>query len=404
MVPKKRGQKRDDRVEIVGSSHALKMVLAQAKRYAKRSEPVLLRGERGTGKELFARFLHKNWLRPKGPFFSGNCSTLVPGRADAVLFGHKKGAFTDAYEDRAGWFEYANGGTLFLDEIGRLDKVVQGMLLRVLQEGEVRRLGDDQVRMVKVRIVSATNKDLQAMCDAGSFAQDLLDRVDTLEINLPPLHRRGEDALEIACSLLNERIDWEREQTTEQSSWHFTEGAKSVLLRYRWPGNVRELEKCLTRTVADHPRLKVTITAKHLLRQLPRPHPPATSLADTRAVVILEHLGHLALSKQYEQGQKESASQKEIGRETGIPAKALGKSLAGLVNSKLLEVSPEKGTYRLHPDFYRIHVNRGLGEYGVKVRHVKDASHPVDVRLLRLTDIEAAFDHTRKRIENENTA
>lgn len=198
---------------------------------------VLISGESGTGKELAARALHYNSLRWDKPFVVENCAALPDELLESELFGYKKGAFTGAVEDRTGLFERADGGTVFLDEIGEVSPAFQVKLLRVLQEGEIRPLGSGRTRKVNVRVIAATNKDLETEVRAKRFREDLYYRLTTVSINIPPLRDRREDIPALASNLLDKAIKHLGKPVTG-----FSDEALACMQRYTWPGNVRELQ------------------------------------------------------------------------------------------------------------------------------------------------------------------
>ena len=220
---------------MVGESPALRSALERIARLAPSELPVLILGESGTGKELAARQLHRASPRAERPFLPVNCAALSETLLLSDLFGHSRGAFTGADRDRKGVFETAHGGTVFLDEIGDLPASAQGLLLRVLQEGEIRRLGESEARRVNVRVLAATHRDLARMVDEGTFRRDLYYRLRVGCIELPPLRDRGEDVLRIADHILARRSPLAR----------LSREARARLLAYRWPGNVRELDNVL---------------------------------------------------------------------------------------------------------------------------------------------------------------
>jgi two-component system NtrC family response regulator len=196
---------------------------------------VLIRGETGCGKELVARALHESSLRAAEPLVPVNCGALPENLIESELFGHCKGAFTGADAARTGLFEVGDGGTIFLDEIGELPLSVQVKLLRVLETGEIRRLGDNQTIKIDVRIVGATHRDLEAMVEQGTFREDLMFRINAFEVTVPPLRQRTEDIPDLARHLLR------RHRSDGSDQQLFTPEAMSELQSYQWPGNVREL-------------------------------------------------------------------------------------------------------------------------------------------------------------------
>ena len=226
--------------QIVGESAAMRALSAQVDRVAGSDLPVLLRGETGTGKELLARAIHLRSARREAPFVSENCGALTEGLLEAELFGHERGAFTGAERRREGLFARAHGGTLFLDEVGDMSPALQAKLLRVLQEREVRPLGGDRPRAVDVRIVAATHKNLELMAQQGRFRQDLLFRLQVLEVHLPPLRERPEDV-----PLLAERFLRQVAEENGRDGPLLGERALDALLAHPWPGNVRELENAI---------------------------------------------------------------------------------------------------------------------------------------------------------------
>jgi DNA-binding NtrC family response regulator len=205
---------------------------------------VLITGENGTGKGLVAQTLHSASLRSTRPLLTVNTGGLAEGIFESELFGHVKGAFTDAKTDRVGRFEMADGGTLFLDEIANISQALQGKLLRTLETGEFERVGSSKSRRVDVRVFSATNADLHAAVEEGRFRQDLLFRLNTIELRLPPLRDRREDIPTLAAHFLRQHAGHYRKAINL-----FDEGAMKALLAHSWPGNVRELDHAVERAV-----------------------------------------------------------------------------------------------------------------------------------------------------------
>ena len=232
---------------FVGQSQAAWALLRVLERAAPGDARVLIRGESGTGKELVARIVHDSSPRAGGPFLAINCAAMPESLLEAELFGWVRGAFTGADADRAGLFERARGGTLFLDEVGDASPRLQGELLRVLQEGEVRRLGDGAVRKVDVRVIAATHRDLEAMVAEGSFREDLYYRLHVFEVRVPSLRERPEDIPLLARHFAEEA----RAQLDDPTkAYALDEAALQALARRPWPGNVRQLKNEVTRLVA----------------------------------------------------------------------------------------------------------------------------------------------------------
>ncbi len=238
---------------ILGRSPAMEKVFLILDRVVGNSVTVLLQGETGTGKELVAQALHFNGPRSEANFIPVNCGALPENLLESELFGYRKGAFTGAERDHPGLVEAANGGTLFLDEIGELTPPLQVKLLRVLQEGEVRRIGETTPRKVDVRFVAATNRDLAEEVRAGRFREDLYYRVNVVTIQLPPLRERGEDII-----LLAEHFLSQVSERSKRPRLHFGPEARRLLLSHPWPGNVRELVNAVERAgaLADDDRLE----------------------------------------------------------------------------------------------------------------------------------------------------
>ncbi len=229
---------------IVGGSAAMKEVFELVESVAYSSSTVMVTGESGTGKELVARAIHYRSPRRDGPFIPINCTAMPETLLESELFGHVKGAFTGATVTKKGLFEAADGGTLFLDEVGDLPASIQAKLLRVLQEGEVRKVGGNETVKVDVRVIAATHVDLDAARREGRFREDLYYRLNVIEIHLPPLAERLEDIPVLAHHFLKKFCEKEGKAIEG-----FTTGAMEVLTGYRWPGNVRELENVVQRAV-----------------------------------------------------------------------------------------------------------------------------------------------------------
>ncbi len=237
-------ESRYDFSHIIGTSSAMNQVYEHVARVARTNTTVLIRGESGTGKELIAHALHYNSLRAKKPFVKVSCAALPASLIEAELFGYEKGAFTDAQSRKPGRFDMADGGTLFLDEIGELEPLTQVKLLRALQEQEFERVGGTETIKVNVRLVAATNKDLEEAMGQGTFREDLYYRLNVFTIFLPPLRERKPDILLLADHFLNRYASEHRKNIMRIST-----PAIDMLMSYHWPGNVRELENTIERAV-----------------------------------------------------------------------------------------------------------------------------------------------------------
>ncbi|VAX07201.1 Nitrogenase (molybdenum-iron)-specific transcriptional regulator NifA [hydrothermal vent metagenome] len=226
---------------IVGHSAPMRNIFEQIRQVAKWNTTVLVRGESGTGKELIANAIHYNSPRANGPMIKLNCAALPDNLLESELFGHEKGAFTGALSKRKGRFEQADGGTFFLDEIGEISSAFQAKLLRVLQEGEFERVGGTQTIKVDVRIIAATNRDLESDVEAKKFREDLYYRLNVMPIFMPSLRERSEDIPDLARFLVS------RLAKSQARELKITDSAIRLLMQHGWPGNVRELENCLER-------------------------------------------------------------------------------------------------------------------------------------------------------------
>ncbi|MBK1721784.1 nif-specific transcriptional activator NifA [Thiocystis violacea] len=226
---------------IIGRAQPMRLVFEQVRQVAKWNTTVLIRGESGTGKELIANAIHYNSPRARAPFVKLNCAALPDNLLESELFGHEKGAFTGAVSQRKGRFEQADGGTLFLDEIGEITPAFQAKLLRVLQEGEFERIGGGRTLKVDVRVIAATNRDLEAGVRAGEFREDLYYRLNVMPIRTPALRERMEDIPDLARFLVG------KVSRMQGRDLEITDSAVRMLMRYDWPGNVRELENCIER-------------------------------------------------------------------------------------------------------------------------------------------------------------
>ena len=269
---------------LIGKSPGMQEIYAKIEQVADSRTTVLITGESGTGKELVARALHYNSSRRERPFVALNCAALPETLIESELFGHEKGSFTDATTRRVGQFELANTGTLFLDEIGDLSPVTQAKLLRVIQEREFTRIGGVQSIKVDVRIVTATNKNLEELVKKGQFREDLYYRINVIALYLPPLRERGDDITLLAKHFLSKRIEEDNRPSVE-----FGKDALELLARYPWPGNVRELENVIEQSLIWSQQTP-EITAEHL---------PTVLKSNSRSVSLRDDTlaGRLSLEK-----------------------------------------------------------------------------------------------------------
>jgi DNA-binding NtrC family response regulator len=239
---------------VIGASPAMNEVASLVSRIAETDTPVLITGESGTGKEVIARAIHARSRQARGPFVAVNCSAIPDNLVESELFGHARGAFTDARSARTGLFQQANGGTLFLDEIGEFPLVLQPKLLRALQERTVRPVGADQEIAFDARILAATNRDLEQAVEEKRFREDLYYRVNVIRMHLPPLRARGADVLLLAQHFLEAFAKRMGKPVTS-----IAPAAAEKLVAYPWPGNVRELQNCIERAVALTPYDKLAV-------------------------------------------------------------------------------------------------------------------------------------------------
>ncbi|MBE7178931.1 MAG: sigma-54-dependent Fis family transcriptional regulator, partial [Mucilaginibacter polytrichastri] len=237
-------QKKSDGVNIIGQSETMQDIFHKIDKVASTDANILILGENGTGKDLVAQSLHEKSNRAKGPFVKVDVGALTDTLFESELFGHKKGAFTDAREDRAGRFETANGGTLFLDEIGNISLQQQAKLLSVLQNRQVIRLGTNQPIPVDIRLVCATNMPIYQLAEEGKFRKDLIYRINTVEMLMPPLRQRGGDIALLADHYLQVYAS-----KYGKSTMQFSQQASQKLNNYPFPGNVRELQHTIERAV-----------------------------------------------------------------------------------------------------------------------------------------------------------
>ncbi|PVZ12567.1 MULTISPECIES: sigma-54 dependent transcriptional regulator [unclassified Pseudomonas] len=314
-------------IGIIGSCPPMQDLYGKIRKVAPTDSNVLVQGESGTGKELVARALHNLSRRAKATMISVNCAAIPESLIESELFGHEKGAFTGASAGRAGLVEAADGGTLFLDEIGELPLEAQARLLRVLQEGEIRRVGSVQSQKVDVRLVAATHRDLKTLAKTGQFREDLYYRLNVIALKLPALRERGSDVIEIANVFLARQS-----ARLRRTGLRFSANAERAIRHYSWPGNVRELENAVERSVilsegdeissdllgidlepGDLPEIDafVGMPAQTTVANTANAHDPSEdlSLEDYFQHFVLEHQDHM--------------TETELARKLGVSRKCL---------------------------------------------------------------------------------
>ena len=305
--------------ELIGASRPMQKLFDQIRRIAPTSANVLITGESGTGKELVARAMHRHSLRKDGPFVGINCAAIPENLLESELFGHAKGAFTDARADRKGLFQQAQGGTLFLDEIGDFPLALQAKLLRAMEERTVRPVGGEKEIAFDARILTATNRDLEAAVEAGRYREDFYFRINVIQLDLPPLRSRGNYVLVIARSMLQ---TFARDMGKNVSD--FQSSVAERFLNYDWPGNVRELRNVIERAVA------LTEFEKLIVDDLPdriRDYRQSTFRIDTSNPAELQTLE--AVERQYIQRVLASVhgNRTEAARILGVDRKTLYRRL-----------------------------------------------------------------------------
>jgi DNA-binding NtrC family response regulator len=300
---------------MVGSCAAMREVRARIEKVAPTDTTVLVIGASGTGKELVARALHEGSRRNAAPMITLNCAAIPESLIENELFGHERGSYTGAEQTRQGVIEAADGGTLFLDEIGELPLEAQARLLRVLQEGEIRRVGATRTRRVDVRLVAATHRDLPALVREGRFREDLYFRLRVMEIRLPSLRERDDDVYALADMLLVRHC-----QRLHRARMQFSAAARRALGEYTWPGNVRELENAIERAVilADSDQITPELLALHPGGS-GDPHTVSGDSADT----AVPQLSLEEYFKAFVQAHQGRMSETQIAERLGISRKAL---------------------------------------------------------------------------------
>jgi Nif-specific regulatory protein len=311
---------------IIGKSKAMQQIFSMLETVAPSDATILVRGETGTGKELIAAAVHNISPRKNGPFIKLNCAAISETLLESELFGHEKGAFTDASEMRKGRFELADGGTLFLDEIGDITPALQVKLLRILQEQEFERVGGTKTIKTNVRLVAATNRHLEEMVKNGEFREDLFYRLNVIPVNLPPLRERYEDIQLLIEHYLKKYM---REHNKQM---HFSKQALEVLLAYPWPGNIRELQNTIERIVLICPAgelqpemlnhvLPFNYQKSHMVKEEPQTVEPAITVP-TEPVPTQSAEAVPSLTKNSLQEMEKEAIIKALIENRGIQTKA----------------------------------------------------------------------------------
>jgi two-component system, NtrC family, response regulator AtoC len=303
---------------IVGASANIQDVLRMISRLKDTRTPVLIAGESGTGKELVARAIHFRGPLAKAPFVAVDCGSLVPTLMESELFGYEKGAFTGATRSKGGLFQSANGGTIFLDEIGELPLEMQAKLLRVLQEKEVRPVGSNERVAVDVRVIAATNRDLEAAYRSGTFRKDLYFRLNVVTVHLPALRERRSDIPMLVHHFLD--------RYAPGTSLQVTPAAMKSLLNYDWPGNVRELENCIARaiTLGDRKLIDVQDLPPTIRTESSGTGVPATQDAASLSTTALAEMERMTILRVFEQANGDKAL---AGKMLGISRATLYRKL-----------------------------------------------------------------------------
>ncbi|MGB8493177.1 MAG: sigma-54 dependent transcriptional regulator [Candidatus Acidiferrum sp.] len=303
---------------IIGTSSGMQDVLRMISRLKDTRTPVLISGESGTGKELVARAIHFRGMMAQTPFVAVDCGALVPTLMESEMFGYEKGAFTGAMKSKTGLFQAANGGSIFLDEIGELPLEMQAKLLRVLQEKEVRPVGSNDRHTVDVRVIAATNRDLESAYRTGTFRKDLYFRLNVVTVHIPPLRERRADIPMLVHHFLN--------HYTPTKPLQVTAAAMKCLLQYDWPGNVRELENCIARavTLGD----QQTIDVQDLPPAIRSEQPPTSEMtpqdATSLSTTALAEMERMTILRVFEQAHGDKAL---AGKMLGISRATLYRKL-----------------------------------------------------------------------------
>jgi two-component system response regulator AtoC len=323
---------------IIGTSANIQDVLRMIGRLKDTRTPVLICGESGTGKELVARAIHFRGALAQTPFLAVDCGSLVPTLMESELFGYEKGAFTGAVKSKAGLFQAANGGTIFLDEIGELPLEMQAKLLRVLQEKEVRPVGSNEKVNVDVRVIAATNRDLEEAYRAGTFRKDLYFRLNVVTVQLPSLRERRSDIPMLTHHFLGRYAHGAQTQVTA--------AAMKSLLQYDWPGNVRELENCVARAVALGDGKLIDVADLPPAIRTEQPEAPGTPLLDAASLstTALAEMERMTILRVFEQANGDKAL---TGKMLGISRATLYRKLKRY--NIPVKVDPERPQSESHP-------------------------------------------------------
>jgi DNA-binding NtrC family response regulator len=303
---------------IIGTSANIQDVLRMIARLKDTRTPVLISGESGTGKELVARAIHFRGTMSQTPFIAVDCGSLVPTLMESELFGYEKGAFTGATKSKAGLFQAAHGGTIFLDEIGELPLEMQAKLLRVLQEKEVRPVGSNEKLNVEVRVIAATNRDLEAAYREGTFRKDLYFRLNVVTVHIPPLRERRSDIPMLVHHFLD--------RYAQGTNMQVTAAAMKSLLHYDWPGNVRELENCVARavTLGDHKTIDVADLPPAIRGDQSESHIFTPAEAASLSTTALAEMERMTILRVFEQAKGDKAL---AGKMLGISRATLYRKL-----------------------------------------------------------------------------
>jgi DNA-binding NtrC family response regulator len=303
---------------IIGTSSGMQDVLRMISRLKDTRTPVLISGESGTGKELVARAIHFRGMMAQTPFVAVDCGALVPTLMESEMFGYEKGAFTGAMKSKKGLFQAANGGSIFLDEIGELPLEMQAKLLRVLQEKEVRPVGSNDRHAVDVRVIAATNRDLESAYRTGTFRKDLYFRLNVVTVHIPPLRERRADVPMLVHYFLN--------RYTPTKPLQVTAAAMKSLLQYDWPGNVRELENCIARavTLGDQETIDVQDLPPAIRSEQPASSEMTPQDAASLSTTALAEMERMTILRVFEQAHGDKAL---AGKMLGISRATLYRKL-----------------------------------------------------------------------------